>query len=100
MSTRVDILAVCGAGVVSSSMVSQKLKSRLSAEGYDVHTVETNPGGVGEALASQKFDFIASVTPLDGEYSIPKLNAVGVLTGFGEDEFVQEALKVLQDEGK
>ncbi|CUH97000.1 hypothetical protein P22_3126 [Propionispora sp. 2/2-37] len=92
----IKILSVCGSGTVSSAMVSGKLKERLGEAGYEIVTVEVNPGGVESALLSGTYDFIAHTSPISGEFDIPVINAVGFLTGFGEEEFLEEALKVIK----
>ena len=95
MKKNIKVLTVCGSGTVSSAMLSEKLKDALSEYGYKVATVEVNPGGVSGALVAGGFDFIAYMSPVQGKYDIPVLNAVGFLTGFGEEEFIEEVLKCL-----
>ena len=96
----IKILTVCGSGVVSSSMISNKLVSMFDDLGYDVETVECNPSGMEPVCMSQSFDFIAYASPIFDNYGMPAIDAVGLLTGFGEDEFMEEALKVLKNAGK
>ena len=52
------------------------------------------------ALMSGNYDFIAYTSPIEEEVDIPKINAVNFMTGFAEDEFMEEALKVLDELGK
>lgn len=92
----IRILSVCGSGTVSSAMVSGKLKERLGEVGYEIVTVEVNPGGVESALLAGNYDFIAHTSPISGEFAIPAINAVGFLTGFGEEEFLERALGVIK----
>lgn len=94
---KIKVLTVCGSGTVSSSMLSEKLKESLKEHGFKVTTVETNPGGVSGALVAGGFDFIAYTSPIPGKYSIPVLNAVGFLTGFGEEEFIEQVLQVMSN---
>lgn len=94
---RIRVLTVCGSGTVSSSMVSSKLKEQLEEKGYKVETDEVNPGGVESAISSRTYDFIAYTSPIHGDINIPAINAVGFLTGFGEEEFIEEALKILEN---
>lgn len=98
--TNIKILSVCGSGVVSSSMIAEKMKDRLKENGYRVSTVEVNPGGVENALNGETFDFIAYTSPIHGKFDIPTINAVGFLTGFGEEEFIEEVLNTLKKLGK
>ncbi len=97
---RINVLTVCGAGVVSSTMIADKMKDDLKNYGYDVHAVETNPGGVRSSLQGGQYDFIAYVSPIQGDYEIPTLSAIGYFTGFGEEEFIEEVLSTLKKLGK
>jgi galactitol PTS system EIIB component len=92
----IKILTVCGSGTVSSSMVASKLKEQLKERGYDVVTNEVNPGGVESALMSDKYDLIAYTSPIHGNINVPAINAVGFLTGFAEDEFMDEVMEVIK----
>ena len=47
-------------------------------------------------MVAGDFDLIAYTSPIPGEYDIPVINAVGFLTGFGEEEFIDEVLEVLK----
>ncbi|MGB7604557.1 MAG: hypothetical protein WBL93_03675 [Lutisporaceae bacterium] len=96
----IKVLTVCGSGTVTSAMLSEKLKEVFKPYGYKIKTFETNPGGVSAELVAGGFDFIAFSSPIPGTYDIPVLNAVGFLTGFGEDEFVEKVLEVLKNMGK
>lgn len=90
------ILCVCGSGTVSSAMVAGKLKEQLADKGWDVNAVETSPNGVESALAGVKYDLIACVSPVSQEYGIPKVNAVGMLTGLSEAQVIEDCLKILE----
>lgn len=93
----VKILTVCGCGTVSSSMLSEKLKDTLSIYGYEVITQEVSLNRVSSAVLLKDFDLIAYTSPVQGNYNIPVLNAVGFLTGFTEEEFLAEVLDILKD---
>lgn len=92
---RVKILSVCGSGCVSSSMVASKLVDLLGEHGFDVDTVEASPGSIETALAGGNFDLIACVSPVYQDYGIPKVNAVGLLTGLDEEEVIEACLEIL-----
>ena len=88
MAKRVKILCVCGSGTVSSSMVANKLKEKLADHGYDAET----------ALAAGGFSLMACVSPVYEDFGIPKVNAVGMLTGLSEDQVLEDCLKILNAE--
>lgn len=93
---RYNVLSVCGSGTVTSSMVAEKLRETLEEKGYIVDTTEANPNEALSLAKTGKFDFITYTNPLpDGDYGIPVVNAIGFLTGFGEDEFLEEVDEVL-----
>ena len=91
MSTKIRILSVCGSGVVTSHMVANKLVEMFEDEGYQVDADECNPSELEGYLMRGSYDFIA--------YSSPIGDAHGV-TGLGEDEFKEDALKALHEAGK
>lgn len=94
-----SVLAVCGSGTVTSSMVAGNLKETLADE-YNISSVVTTEARPTEALQlaqSGRFDFIINTSPLPkGDYGIPAVNATGLLTGFGEEEFFDEVMKVIK----
>ena len=93
---RYNVLSVCGSGTVTSSMVAEKLRETLEEKCYIVDTTEANHNEALSLAKTGKFDFITYTSPLpDGDYGIPVVNAIGFLTGFGEDEFLEEVDEVL-----
>ena len=94
------VLCVCGSGTVSSTMIAVKMQEKFEELGYRFESEEVNPAGVKVALMSGKYDFIAYTSPVEDDVDIPIINAVDFMTGFGEDEFMEEALKVLDKLGK
>lgn len=93
---KVKILCVCGSGTVSSAMVATKLKEQLKDCGFDAATVETSPNGIETEIAGAHFDLIACVSPVYAEYGIPKVNAVGLLTGLGEEKVIKDCVEILE----
>lgn len=92
---KLKVLTVCGSGTVSSTMVSEKLKDALAEKGYQVEAVEIKPQQVLDFVEDGGYDFIAYTTPVPGQDKIPAINAVGFLTGFAEEEFLEEVDEVL-----
>ncbi|EOH88397.1 hypothetical protein [Enterococcus pallens] len=92
-----NIVSVCGSGTVTSSMIANKVKDLLEDNGFNAKTVEVNPGGVDGVLSSGTFDMIVHTSPLISTYEIPTINAVGFLTGMGEEEFIEELLETAKD---
>lgn len=92
-----NVLVVCGSGVVSSSMIEEKLKDRLKEKGYKIKAEKVNPGGVSAAVSQTSIDFIAFTSPIRDDHGIPAINAVGFLTGFEEEEFMEETMQVIKN---
>lgn len=91
---KIKILSVCGSGTLSSTMIAEKLSEALKENGFLVDAVEVNNGQINSALATQKFDCICYASPVSGTFDIPCINAIGLLTGIGEDEVIEEVLDV------
>ncbi|MCI1965049.1 MAG: PTS sugar transporter subunit IIB [Oscillospiraceae bacterium] len=100
MATKIRILSICGSGVVTSSMVASKLKDLFEEKGYDAETVEANSSEVESCCSRQQFDLIAYASPINDNCGIPAFNAIGLITGMGEDEFMEEAIAALHKAGK
>lgn len=94
-----NVLSVCGSGTVTSSMVADKLKETLAEEhNIAVTTTESRPTEALNLAQNGNFDFIINTSPLPkGDYGIPIINAAGLLTGFGEDEFFEEVLQTINN---
>jgi PTS system galactitol-specific IIB component len=100
MATKIKILSICGSGVVTSSMVANKLKEMFGEKGYDVSTVEANPSELDMYLMREEFDFIAHSSPIGDSHGVPALSAMGIITGRGEEKFMEDAMKILKAKGK
>lgn len=92
-----NIISVCGSGTVTSSMIANKVRDLLDDNGISAKTVEANPGGVDALMSSGSYDLIVHTSPLISEYEVPTINAVGFLTGMGEDEFIEELLETIKN---
>ncbi len=46
-------------------------------------------------MSSGSYDFIVALTPVTQSYDIPIIDGIGYLTGFGEDEVMEEIYKVI-----
>lgn len=102
MGKSVKVLTVCGSGIVTSSMIANKLTDMFEEEGYEVIAMESNPSELGTYLARDKYDFVAYASPINEAdlNGTPALSAISLITGIGEDEFIEQALKILKDSGK
>lgn len=90
-----NILTVCGSGTISSTMVAQKLKEALAADGISITTTEVKPTQVLGHVEQGNYDFVVNTTPVSGNIPIPVINGVGFLTGLEEEEFLEEVRQVI-----
>ena len=96
MSKRINLLAVCGSGTVTSSMVAGEIQDELSDDGYTVKATEARPTEAKQLSDSGKFDLVVYTSPLPkANYGVPVINGTGLLTGIGEDEFWEELKKTV-----
>ncbi len=99
------ILAVCGSGVVSSSMIQTRIKEILADSGIKkVETFELTPAMVKSHLEREAADLVISTTRFSEELDIPVINAVPLFSGIGEKEFIEElvttAKQIMQQKGE
>jgi len=79
-------------------MVAARLKELLAEKGFDAQMKEASPISMETEIQGNKFDLIACVSPVYEDYDIPKVNAVGLMSGFGVDDIVNECVKILEKE--
>lgn len=94
------IISVCGSGTISSSMISAKIEAALEKEGFKLDAVEVNNGQIENTLSAGHFDCICYASPIENkDYGVPCINSIGLLTGIGEDEILEEILEVARNKG-
>jgi PTS system galactitol-specific IIB component len=91
------ILAVCGSGVVSSSMIAQKLEDLLKPLGIQPKVIGLLPTSVQTYIEQGGIDFVVSTSPIPGNITVPVIKGVALLTGMGEDACKEEILKVAKE---
>ena len=99
------ILAVCGSGVVSSSMIVTRIKEILANNGIKkVQTFELTPAMVKSHLERAAADLVVSTTRIAEDLDIPVINAVALFSGIGEDKFIEQLVstvkQILQQKGE
>ena len=98
MKKRFKVLSVCGSGTVTSSMVALKLKDALDEKGISIAATEAKPTEALNLISGGGYDFIINTSPLiAGDYGVPIINAVGFLTGFAEEEFIENIMAVINE---
>lgn len=98
----IKLLTVCGSGIVTSSMLANKLTEMFEDEGYDVKAMEANPSELATYVAREHYDLVAYASPInmDDLDGTPALPAIGLITGLGDEEFLEQALEIFKAAGK
>ncbi len=91
------VLAVCGSGVVSSSMIAQKLEDILKPLGVEPHVIGLLPTSVQTYIERGGIDFVVSTSPIPGTITVPVVKGVALLTGFGEEACIAEITRVAKE---
>lgn len=94
---RLTILAVCGSGLVSCSMIAKKVEEVLAQLDVDLDVIGLLPTSVDNYLHHSPVDFIVTTSPIPGEIQIPIIQAVALLTGFNEKAVLDEILGTAQE---
>jgi len=99
MATRqtLTILAVCGSGVVSSSMIAQKMEEILKPLGAEAKVIGLLPTSVQTYVEQGGIDFVVATSPIPGTITVPVIKGVALLTGFGEEACRAEITRVAKD---
>ena len=90
---KLTILAVCGSGLVSCSIIAQKVEKVLAPLNVYVDVIGLLPTSVDNYLQRNAVDFIVTTSPIPGEIQLPIIQAVALLTGFNEEAVLAEILK-------
>jgi len=90
------VLAVCGSGVVSSSMIEQKLTDILGPIA-NVKVIGLLPTSVRTYVERGGIDFVVTTSPIVDKIEVPVIKGVALLTGFGEDEVIAEIKQVAEE---
>lgn len=93
---RMNVLAVCGSGIVTSGMLLVRLQEVFDEEGLLCSIDTTSPAGLERIMETRRVDLIITVTPLTEMVGItcPVIHGHALLSGIGEDEVIEEIRKV------
>lgn len=92
-----NILAVCGSGVVCSSMIGTRVDDIMESLGATANVTGLLPNSVESYVERGGIDFIITTSPIPGNITVPVVNGVALLSGFGEDECIEEIKKVAKE---
>ncbi len=89
---KLTILAVSGSGAASTAIITKKIEKVLAPLVDNLDIVSLLPTSVEGFVARGGVDFVVTTTPIPGEVNVPVIEAIGMLTGFGEDMVMEEIL--------
>ena len=95
MSDSKTILVVCGSGIATSTAAAMELRERLEALGLKVVVKQCDVFSVAGNLAG--VSLIASTCALKGDFGVPVVSAVPLLTGIGTEKVINEIVSKLQE---
>ncbi|HEY3316709.1 MAG TPA: PTS sugar transporter subunit IIB [Bacillota bacterium] len=94
MASTKTILVVCGSGIATSTAAAMELREKLEERGLQVTIKQTDVFSVAANLAG--VDLIASTCALKGDFGVPVVNAVPLLTGIGTEKVIDDIVAKLQ----
>ena len=89
------MMICCGAGVATSTVALNKIKSFLKQENL-LDKVRISQGSVAEAKTRDDVDFIVSTSAL--QLSVPVINALPLLTGVGANAVLEKVKELILNE--
>lgn len=93
---RMNVMAVCGSGIVTSGMLLVRLQEVFDEEGLLCSIDTTSPAGLERVLESRRVDLIITITPLTEMKGItcPVIHGHPLLSGIGEEEVIEEIRRI------
>jgi PTS system galactitol-specific IIB component len=89
-----SVLAVCGAGIATSSVIMLKVKELAELHKLDITVTKCQVGEYESKARSQHFDLIVSTTHLS-DIGIPVVDGKPFLTGIGLEGIEQKIVQFL-----
>ena len=97
MAQQEDQERTAGAALTEAKM--EGYLEKLAEKGWDASMTEASPNSIASEISGKQFDLIACVSPVRQDFGIPKVKAVGMLTGMAEDKVVEDCLAILEAKG-
>ena len=88
------IIFACTSGIATSAVATDKVVSFCQEHGINVEPIQSNIGTVQKQDGMA--DIIIVTSAVDFKLETPILNGLPLLTGFGEEELLEEILSILK----
>ena len=93
------VLVVCGNGIASSSIMVASLQDYLKEQNVEAQIDKASLNDLSGSVGAERingYDLLVSSTKVENsEIKIPVIIGIGLLTGIGEDEVLEEIKDVL-----
>ena len=102
MTRKYLIYLACGSGAASAGLAKDRLSKLLYDRKIDAELRVLRIAELGGSVAAKRPDAIivtAGQIPRTLPEDIPNLSGIPLMTGFGMDEFVDELIRKLQEQG-
>jgi len=90
------ILVVCGASIVTGTIVAEKLRQHFKEK--NIQATVTAGLAKNVATLAKEADLIVSTTFLSGDYGIPTISGVPFLTGMGAEQALRQIIQAIETE--
>lgn len=91
----IHVLGCCGAGTVTSTMLATRVGDILDDMKVPYRVTTVVPMQVEGFVERGGVDFIITSSPIPGKVNVPVIKGVSLLSGFGEEETIEEIKKVI-----
>ena len=88
------IIFACTSGIATSAVATDKVVSFCQEHGINVEPIQSTIGTVQKQDGMA--DIIIVTSAVDFKLETPILNGLPLLTGFGEEELLEEILSILK----
>ncbi|TXT19359.1 MAG: PTS system galactitol-specific IIB component [Erysipelotrichaceae bacterium] len=88
------IIVACGAGVATSSILTQKISNLLEKNRIDYKIIQCSLNEISTYVDNA--DLVVSSMKIYKELKIPKILGIAFLTGIDEEEISKQILEVLE----
>ncbi|MFT8315645.1 MAG: PTS sugar transporter subunit IIB [Clostridium sp.] len=89
------VLVACGNGIATSTVVATKIREACEDQGLNIAVTQCKLLEVESKVAD--YDLLVTTGKFEGEaVNVPVIGAMSLLTGFGEEETIEEIVNALK----
>ena len=88
----INVLVACGSGVATSTVVEARLNEIVSDNNLDVKLKKTSMSELEGMLSDADLVVVTSTFSKDNS-KVPIISGTALLTGIGEDEFIEKFIQ-------